>query len=553
MPVLAALALAIFMTWPLAPRMGSVARTGVGPHADPRFGNNADGLFSLWNVSWVARTTIADPKRLFDANIFFPHENTLAYSEANLVAGFVGIPAWWLTKNPYATLNFVILLAFATAWLAAYRLVLYLTDNQPAAAAAGVFFAFCPYVFAHTAHIQLMITGGIPLTMLLMHRLSDAPSVRRGAALGGALLVQALACAYYGIFAALMVGYAVLFFGISRSLYRNRTWWAGLATAAGISIAGVAPFFYPYVTIQQEEEWFTRTLQQSVPYSANLTSFLASPAIAHEWLLRLIADWPKWNEVMFPGMLPVLLGAAGLVGAAAWSRKTTAPREREALLFYGSLGALAVWASLGPNAGLYSVLYKLLPMFSLLRAPSRIAIVIVLCLAVPAAFVIRRLLDAVPARRRLAAGVLVVLAAIGDLSTRMPWERAIQEPLGYDVLAKQPRGALAEFPFYAGATASHFHTQYMLFSTSHWMPMINGYSDHTPPNFRHNSAILETFPSQESFDVLRNHRVRYLGVHWDMYGPRGLEIRSRLRAYRVHLRPLVATPRVTIYEILTYP
>src|SRR5436190_18599059 len=93
----------------------------------------------------------------------------------------------------------------------------------------AVFFAFCPYVFAHTAHVQLLWTAGLPLTMLMMHRVADAPTPRRGLSLGVALLFQALACAYYGIFAALMVGYSVVFFTISRSYLGNTAWWRAIA------------------------------------------------------------------------------------------------------------------------------------------------------------------------------------------------------------------------------------------------------------------------------------------------------------------------------------
>ena len=246
LPAIAALVLAVVMTWPLAASLGSVGRTGAGRNAEPHFGTNGDGMFCLWNVAWVARTIIADPSDLFQANIFHPHRNSLAYSEANIVAGVVGAPVWWSTKNPYATLNVVILLAFASAWLFMWMLVHYLTGDWAVAATAASCFAFCPYVFAHTAHIQLMMTGGIPLAMLMLHRIADAPTLRRGAALGVALMVQALACAYYGIFAALMVGFAVLFFTVSRSLLRNRAWWSAIVVAAAIAIAGVAPFLLPY-------------------------------------------------------------------------------------------------------------------------------------------------------------------------------------------------------------------------------------------------------------------------------------------------------------------
>ena len=144
-----------------------------------------------------------------------------------------------------------------------------------------------------------MLTGGIPLAMLMLHRLADAPTIRRGIALGVALLLQALACAYYGIFAALIVGFAVVFFSISRSLLRSPAWWSAVGVAALVSIVGVAPFFAPPQI--QQDEGFARTLDDSRKFSANAASYLASSAYAHRPLLRSIATWPKWTEVMFPG------------------------------------------------------------------------------------------------------------------------------------------------------------------------------------------------------------------------------------------------------------
>ncbi len=37
-----------------------------------------DGLWSIWSVTWVARTIVADPVNLYDANIFHPHRRALA-------------------------------------------------------------------------------------------------------------------------------------------------------------------------------------------------------------------------------------------------------------------------------------------------------------------------------------------------------------------------------------------------------------------------------------------------------------------------------------------
>src|SRR5215203_1869344 len=139
LPALAALVCAVLMTWPLAPMLGSVGRTGAPMDGSGWTGANGDGLFSLWNVSWVSRTIVADPVHLFDANIFYPNKHALAYSEANLLSGVLGVPVWWATKNPYATLNFVNLAAFATSYFCAWLLIRRLTNDPGSATVAAVF------------------------------------------------------------------------------------------------------------------------------------------------------------------------------------------------------------------------------------------------------------------------------------------------------------------------------------------------------------------------------------------------------------------------------
>lgn len=546
--VLGSLALAIVMTWPLAAGLGSLGRTGIPRDSDRFLGRNADGHFSLWNVAWVARTIVTAPRELFHANIFHPHTNTLAYSEANLVAGIVGVPVWWATRNPYATLNVVILFGFTTAFLGAWLLARHVTGDPAAATLAGIFYAFCPYVFSHTSHIQLMLTGGIPLSMLMLHRLADVPSARRGAALGVALLVQALACAYYGLFAALMVAFGVLFFTVSRGHAASSAWWKGVGLGASVSIGAVLPFLIPFRELQQGG--FSRTVGEAALYSANVTSYLTSSAPAHAWLRQAIADWPPYVEVMFPGIGLLILGVSGV--AAGLARQQGTRTERETVLLYGLLGLLAFWASFGPAAGAYRLLFEM-PMFSFLRAPARFAIVVVLCLAIPAAFVVTRLLRFVETRRKTVV-CAVTLAALAELAILpFPWERALPVPVAYQRLAELPSGPIAKFPFYGSRGAWHLNSSYMVFSTTHWMPMLNGYSDYIPAETRKDAFDLRTFPSERSFRVLQRERVRYIGVHWDMFGPRAAEIKQRLQPYQSHLKVLAAGERMTLFEITGFP
>ena len=539
----AALALAIVMTWPLTPGLGRLGRT-----------TTMDGLYSIWNVAWVAHALVSDPVHLFDANIFYPHREALAFSEANLVAGVVATPAWLMTRNPYAAQNTALLFAFATSLLGTWLLVRRLVRDSVAAAIGAVLFAFCPYFFSHSAHIQLLMAGGIPLSMLALHRLVDEPSAGRGLVLGLAIAIQALACAYYGIFAGLMVGYAVLFLATTRRLWRVRSFWLAVAVAALSAAIAVLPFFLPYLAIQHEQG-FRRSLDDAVRYSATASSYLASPAHAHQWLLAgaRALGW-RSGEVLFPGILAILFGTAGVVlGFRRSGGSGMAPRDRETVLLYGSLGILALWASFGPAGWLYTALFDAIPLFTFLRAPSRFGLVVAFSLAVLASFAARRLLSASPARRTIAA-TAIGLVAVAELNVLpFPWERALPVSRNYAFLAQMPRGPIAEFPFYGERIAFPLHAQYMVLSASHWMPLLNGYSDNIPQDFRDAALVLDSFPSKEAFSVLESHRVRYIGIHWDMYGPRAGEIRTRLVPFSRHLRSLASDQTMTLYELVSFP
>jgi hypothetical protein len=534
----AALLASVVMTWPLASGLGHLGRTQ----------NSGDARFAVWNVAWVAHILTTSPRNLFDANMFFPHRDALAYSEANIGAGTLGIPGWLATGNAIAAHNTVVLFAFTASVVFTWLLARRLTGDPGAAATAAAIYAFCPYVFTHTAHIQLLMIGGIPLCLLALHRLADDPSPARGVALGLALAVQALCCAYYGISAGLTVGYATLFLAGSRRLWTVGSFWIAIALGAVVSIAAVAPFFVPYLTVQ--ESGFTRSLGDAQQWSAYWRSYLASGAHAHAWLLPIIRDWNQ--AALFPGFVAIVLGAAG-----AWTagfRGT--PRDREAVLLYGSIAVLTLWATLGPRAGLYTIFYKTIPVFSMLRAPERMGVVVTLGLAILAAFAVRALGDRLPQRRGLIATVFcgLVLIELNDLP--FDWRPADPIPAGYRMLARLPRGPVVEFPFFDRRIDFHLHTRYMLNSTVHWQPLVNGYSDHIPGDFRTVAPILATFPSRESFAAMRERRVRYLTINRGRQGygaATAPEIMRQLQPYLAHVRLLSDDGELAIYEVVSWP
>ena len=537
--VAAALLITAVMTWPLVARGASAGRIDSG-----------DGQFSIWNVAWVARTLVVDPRGLYNANIFYPHRGTLAYSEANLGAGLLAVPFYWASGgNPYVAHNAVVFLAFVLALTGTYSLVRHLTGHRGGAAVAAVAYAFCPYVFSHIPHIQLLMTAGIPYSLLAMHRYVGRQTAGRACVLGLTLAAQALSCGYYGIFAGLLVGYGVVFYAVSRSLWRGWRFWAGAAFAALLSAAIVLPFFWPYVELQQGEG-FARSLDDSRRWSAGWRSYVASGAWAHRWVLQYL---DPWGEVLFPGIAATVTGLFGLAGLAGVRRFRPDTAARDHLWFYASVGVIACWSSLGPDAGLYAWLYHVVPVFSWLRAPSRLGLVVVLALAVLGGFAVQALVGRW--RRAALASAAIVLLAMADLCVA-PLFMVEARPVApaYESLRKWPSGPVAEFPFFYLRIDFPRHSEYMLYSTAHWRPLINGYSDHIPPEFRAMVVPLSSFPNPESFAILKQLRARYVVFHLNLYDRRAVvELKARIEQYRDYLRPIRLEDPVWLFHIAAWP
>jgi hypothetical protein len=527
-----AAALTVVMTYPIAFEMGSVGRV-----------DNGDGQLSIWNVAWVARALLTDPRHVFDANIFHPHTGTLAYSEANLGAGVLATPAYFLTGNAYAAHNFAVLAAFLLTVVGTYFLVRYLTGDRRGAVVAAICFGFCPHLFAHMPHIQLLMTAGLPFTMLAFHRMADRPTVGRGAALGAAMAAQALSCGYYGVFAILLVGHAVIVLAVTRHLWASVRFWVAMAVAAAVAMALVAPAFRYYLALQSGEG-FGRALEEAARYSANWSAYLASSSYAHSWMLRFL---PRWSEVVFPGFVATVLGGVGI-----WIARYQ--QRGEIVAVYGGVALLAFWASFGPAAHLYSVLYRALPVFMWLRAPARFGVLVAFGLSVLAGVALSTLLRGVAVSRARMVAIAAAAVAAAELVVPLNLPRVPTVETVYKMLALSPRGPVIEMPFYYPEVGLFQHAKYMLASTSHWMPLVNGYSDFIPPDFIEHVHTLAAFPSRDSFKLLERDQVRYAVFHLYGYNDENRnEVFARLKEFDQYLRSLYVDDGTRLYEIVGFP
>ncbi len=506
-----------------------------------------DGRYSIWNIAWIDHALLEDPANLLNANIFWPHRGTLAYSELNLVAGIFGLPWYAVTGSPLAALNGAVAVALLLSFVLMAALVRRLTGSESAGLVSAVAFTFCPYVSARTPHIQLLMVFVFPLVMLSWHRLAAGPGVARGIELGVTVAIAALACGYYGIFAGCMLAFVAVCLG-----GHSKKHWMALTIAMMTAAAIVYPVYRLFSAARAlSGATLLSRSGEAAEYSANVAAYLASGAASHVWWLAALERWQPRSEVLFPGIGIVLLAGVGVMAARR------AAHTRRAIGIYLALAALACWASFGPAGGLYRVLELAVPGMSLLRAPARIGIVVTFALAIVAGYGAAALAQ----RRRWIAPLLVPLLAC-ELSVHTAewgwpsWPLRRQPPLSaaYQKLVDLPRGVLVEYPFPYESRNYHNHGGAMFWSTYHWLPLVNGYSDVIPPDFDRIALPINYFPDPRSFEIMKEREVRYVLWHVDRYDEASRRIiAGRLQEFAAYLRPIVHSDDEWLFEIVDWP
>jgi hypothetical protein len=151
--------------------------------------------------------------------------------------------------------------------------------------------------------------------------------------------------------------------------------------------------------------------------------------------------------------------------------------------------------------------------------------------------------------------VLLILVTADLYRAPLRMREAPPLPEAYRTLASLPPAPTIELPFWNRSIDFHRHAEYMLTSTAHWQPLINGYSVHIPQDFRDNSVVLATFPSREAFAILEQLGARYVVFHLDLMAPQDrADLIERIETgYVNYLRPLEKDGDVWLYDIIGWP
>jgi hypothetical protein len=478
-----------------------------------------DPLLNTWILAWGADRAAHGFHGLWNAPIFFPYLNTLAYSEHLLGVLPFTAPVQWLTRNPVAAYNFAFLFSYVLAGTGMYVLARSVCGRRDAALLAALTFAFSPYRTLQEPHLQVLMSGWMPLALWALHRYLESLSARMLALLVVAFLFQALSNGYLLYY----LPVALVVVALRDFPWRTRARWqafAGLAVAAALVLAALAPVASVYYQVRREQG-LRRSAAEMAFFSADAGSYLRAPNRLRLW--GPVLGQPADTEgTLFPGATILVLAATTLV---TWR----AGRSRHAVT-YALVAAVAFVLSLGPRLsfgrhlltehGPYAWLAAIVPGLDGLRVPARLGLVVILALAVLAAIGASLVLQRLSGWSRRAAvallGIVILTEGFGGPMRIVPFspQGRPTNRTAYDWLKRQPPGALLTLPVgNAGTTEATLAQQYATLIHRH--PLVNGFSGYQSPiaefmtgPYAQPFLTLEDLPA--ALDFLRAINARYI-------------------------------------------
>jgi len=503
-------ALTVLLTFPLAFRLHLM--------------DAGDSAFFAWAIGWERHALLTSPTRLPHGNMFFPLRYTLGMDEPVLGTSVLVLPLALVTDDAVLLYNVARLLTFALSALSAYLLARALGAAEGPSLLAGAAFAFSPVRVDQIAHLSTLGTQWLPLVVLFAFRFFRDGRARDALAAGALFALEAYACGYHGV-----IGLLVLPLSFLPLLWGrwSRLPWA--VAAAGLAAILLLPLYLLH-RAALEPLGYVRGPEETATFSAALESFLATSSWNHVWGEATASFRTTYSNNLFPGLALPLLALGG--GITLWRSGRRPSREALALVVM-ALATVAV--ALGPEVRVLGhdlfpgpfALARELPLFRMIRVPSRAGIFLVLPLAMLAA---KALTAWRP--RPVVLGAVAALAIAETLIAPIPmpaWAQVVDTrkppPPVYAWLAAQPgTPVIAELPMLdirgIFEHPAHHESIYLVQSTrGHWKTLVNGYAGIEPTPYVALRNAVRIFPSAPALAALRGHDVRYVILHRGGYGP----------------------------------
>jgi len=510
----------VFFTWPL---IFNLTNKIIGLY---------DELLITWIINWVIHALTTNPFLLFQANIFYPYKNTLAYSDIHLANAIFAWPFVKIFKEPILAFNINLLAGFVFTGFFTYLLVKHLTKNPLAGVISETLLTFSTIHLNYLGHLQLFCLQYFILAIFLFFKFLEKKSFSKFFIF---FIISILATLND-----FLIGYFLTFSIFVTSLFKKELkWFLVFIVCLGILCL---PFFLPYFSVSREFH-YVRPIRDIVHFSLQPEDLIypSNMTRLENFLLNIFKLKPTepWMKTT-PGYLGLAFNLMGIWTVIRVIRGIGEIRKRRGknlltLLIIGSIGLIL---SFGPVMHWgretihkpfiiplpYAILYYLLPGFSGFRTPSRFILLFAFSFAVIIGIVF---VDITKRWQRVIKSIFAIFICL-----LVFWEfnfplilhltpKIKDYPKVYSYLNLLDKNApILEMPIlnWDAYELIQLETKREFYSTLNFRPMVNGYSGFTPPEREILAKkIMLEFPSTELINWLKKIKAKYIIFHKNDY------------------------------------
>ncbi|MFQ5672429.1 MAG: hypothetical protein ACE5G9_04990 [Nitrospinales bacterium] len=509
-------------------------------HPSNRLFDDGDSILNAWILAWDAHALSHSELAVWDAPIFFPAKNALAFSETMLGNLWLTLPIQYLTGNHILASNMLVLVSFILGTYFVFILVKDLTGNYWAGLFAGLVFSFNPYRWGHLPHLQLMPFFWTPLALFFAERFLNTLQARYFCGMLIVTWIQYYTSVYLGTMLLILLIAVFLVHIVSEREGKERWVYFSKPRLRRMFLIGLAssllillPLAVPYLKTALKWDFF-RTLGENADYTVEPINFLFPNFVAsnYQWLRELLTEhihYDKGETAVFVGTLPLLFALSACFLGKQFKNHFTA-RQNKIIFRYGVVSIIMALIMMGPylsvsgrNTGIpmpYQLVFNFVPGGSAMRVPARFVLPFLLSLSVLCGFAMAFILGRM--KTRPAGKKAIVLALAGALLLAdyklIPWQGVSIEPQDkfppvYHYLSQtNPGKPILELPVDHPSKFKYRHYQ-----TLHWRPALGGYSGWTTPAFRSMTRRTQNCPDDECFRFLQITPAKTLVVHLEEY------------------------------------
>jgi hypothetical protein len=498
--------------------------------------DKVDDAYITWIINWDIYSFTHNIFNIFNGNIFYPYNNTIAYSDTYFTAALIAFIPTIVIGNPAVAYNFNLIFSFISLGFSVYLLAFYIAKNHLSAIVAGTLVAFSSYTTAKVMHIQLLGIFWVPLSIICFLQFLNTKNYKYLYLTAILFLLQMYNSFLPGYFILFSCIFLFTYFIFKKIIRLRELKFKKILTTGIIVFLLVLPVIIPYYSVSRQFN-YVRDIRDSIQF-ANRPEYTLYPGFTTKLNTVLTEIFYKYDKGPFT--YDGFIGLAFFVLSFLAISYRIKNRHKKWLLFdiFLLLGVFAWILSLGPAFQWYghvikhpfliplpyALFYYVLPGFNGLRNSARWEMLFLLMFSIDIAIFLSIYLK----NRALWIKFLLVIIICFEVlwEFRFPYQFQSIPPIDnfpkiyYFTKQLPANSVIAEFPIYNWNTFTKYNNDNLreYYSILGFTKTFNGAAGFDPPPWQAKvEYLIKSFPSVDSIKLLKDSGVNYVVLHVDEY------------------------------------